>query len=81
MDVALVMQAKFDTYITGLASWQRPLTSGLMDGWVPDAIKKTMLETEKETLASVKLAWERAVQKRCIPDKTQWIETAGEAAS
>jgi nucleotide-binding universal stress UspA family protein len=50
-----------------------------MDGWVPDAIKKTILESEKKTYDAVETAWKKAIEDRCVPEKTHWIQTTGNA--
>ena len=81
LDVALVMQAKFDTHITGLVARERPRLDNEMDGWVPDAIRKTILESEKATYDAVEAAWNKAIEGRCVPQKTHWIQTAGNANS
>jgi len=79
LDVALVMQAKFDTHITGLVARDRLRLDHEMDGWVPDAIKKSILESEKKTCEAVEAAWNKAIEARCLPQKTHWIQTAGDA--
>lgn len=81
LDVALVMQAKFDTHITGLVARERPAAGNLMDGWVPEAILKSLLESEKKTYAAVEAAWKKAIADRCLAQKTHWIQTAGDASA
>jgi nucleotide-binding universal stress UspA family protein len=77
LDVALVMQAKFDTHITGLVAREHPHLGSQMDGWLPDTIKKAILEQEKEACDAVEAAWIRAVEDRCVQDRTHWIQTGG----
>jgi nucleotide-binding universal stress UspA family protein len=79
LDVALVMQAKFDTHITGLVAREHPRLGSQMDGWVPDAIKKTILDSEKEAYDAVEATWEKAIEDRCVQEKTHWIQTGGNA--
>ena len=79
LDAALVMQAKFDAHITGLVAREHLQSGNLMDGWVPAAIKKTILESEKETCAAVEASWKKAIDGRCVTEKTHWIQTAGDA--
>jgi len=79
LDVALVMQTKFDTHITGLVAHEHPRAGNQMDGWVPDAIKKTILESEQKTCAAIETAWNKAIEGRCVAAQTHWIQTAGEA--
>lgn len=79
LDVALVMQGKFDTHITGLVARDRPRLFNEMDGWVPDAIRKSILESEKETYQAVEATWKKAIEDRCVAQKTHWIQTAGDA--
>ena len=50
LDVAFVMQEKFDTHITGLVARDHPHLGNEMEGWVPEAVKKTILENEKKTI-------------------------------
>ena len=78
LDAALVMQAKFDTHITGLVARERPRPGNQMDGWVPEAVKNQILESEKQTCEAIEAAWNKAVEGRCVADKTHWIQTAGD---
>ena len=66
LDVALVMQTKFDTHITGLVAREHPRLGSQMDGWVPDAIKKSILESENQTFDALEAAWTKAVEDRCV---------------
>jgi nucleotide-binding universal stress UspA family protein len=79
LDVALVMQARFDAHITGLVARERPNPGSQMDGWVPDAIRKAILEGEKAACDAVEADWRKAVEDRCVKDRTHWIQTAGNA--
>lgn len=79
LDVALVMQAKFDTHITGLVAREHPRLGSQMDGWVPDAIKKSILESEEKACEAVGATWKKAVESRCVEGKTHWIQTCGDA--
>lgn len=79
LDVALVMQSKFDTHITGLVAREHPRLDSQMDGWVPAAVRQSILDSEKAAYAALEAAWNQAVEARCVPEKTHWIQTAGDA--
>ncbi len=79
LDAALVMQARFDTHLTGLVAHELPRPGYLMDGWVPEAVRQTIVESELATCAAIEAAWNRAVDGRCLENKTHWIQTTGEA--
>ena len=77
LDVALVMQEKFDTHITGIAVREHLRLGGLMDGWVPETIKKSIIENENEAIDAVKAAWKKVVEEKGIREKTHWIRSEG----
>ena len=77
LDVALVMQAKFDTHITGLLATNNQHLGKEMDGWVPGAIKRAIIENEKKIYDYVEAAWKKVTEGRCVQEKTHWIKTSG----
>ncbi|MEM7208099.1 MAG: universal stress protein [Pseudomonadota bacterium] len=79
LDIALVMQDKFDAHITGLVARELPSSAGFMNGWIPDAIKQSIRDNEKQKFIELENRWANTVSTRCVPEKTHWIQTAGEA--